>query len=104
MILQKKTLSVQGIMGFLREHKDILIQYQVKRIGLFGSYLHGRQSRLSDVDFLVEFVKPSFDNYMGLLEFLEQGLGREVDLVTRKSLSRYILPQVRKEVRWYETR
>lgn len=104
MILQKKTLSVQGIMEFLREHKDILAQYQVKRIGLFGSYLHGQQSTASDVDFLVEFVKPSFDNYMGLLEFLEQGLGREVDLVTRKSLSRYILPRVRKEVRWYEAR
>mgnify|MGYP001599930330 FL=1 len=104
MILQKKTLSVQGIMGFLRKHKDILTQYQVKRIGLFGSYLRGQQSGASDVDFLVEFVKPSFDNYMGLLEFLEQGLGREVDLVTRKNLSRYILPRVRKEVRWYEAR
>ncbi len=104
MILQKKTLSVPRIMGFLREHKDILVKYQVKRIGLFGSYLHGQQGRTSDVDFLVEFIKPSFDNYMGVLEFLEQGLDRKVDLVTRKSLSRYILPRVRKEVKWYETR
>lgn len=104
MILRKKTLSAPGIMGFLREHKDILTQYQVKRIGLFGSYLHGQQSGTSDVDFLVEFVKPSFDNYMGLLEFLEQGLDRKVDLVTKKSLSRYMLPRVRKEVRWHEAR
>jgi predicted nucleotidyltransferase len=104
MILGKKTLTVPKIMGFLREHKNILVQYQVKRIGLFGSCLHGRQSGSSDVDFLVEFTRPSFDNYMGLLEFLEQGLDREVDLVTKKSLSRYMLPRVRKEVRWYEAR
>ena len=104
MIPRKKTLSVPGIMGFLREHKDVLTKHQVKRIGLFGSCLHGRQSGTSDVDFLVEFVKPSFDNYMGVLEFLEQGLNRKVDLVTRKSLSRYILPRVRKEVKWYEAR
>lgn len=91
-------------MKFLREHKDILTKYQVRRIGLFGSYLHGHPGVTSDVDFLVEFTKPSFNNYMGLLEFLEEGLGRKVDLVTKKGLSRYILPQVRKEVRWHETR
>ena len=104
MIPRKKTLSVPGIMGFLREHKDVLTKHQVKRIGLFGSCLHGRQSGTSDVDFLVEFVKPSFDNYMGVLEFLEQGLNRKVDLVTRKSLSRYILPRVDSVKRFMKNR
>jgi predicted nucleotidyltransferase len=36
---------------------------------------------------LVEFAGPAtFDNYIGLKDFLESLLGNQVDLITRKSI------------------
>ena len=86
----------------LREHRDILKKYKVKKIGLFGSYAKGEQKRRSDIDFLVEFKEPTFDNFMDLVFDLEGLFARKVELITNGSLSPYIQPYVEKEVRWYE--
>ena len=40
----------------------------------------------SDLDFLVEFDKQSFDAYMDLKAFLEELFGRPVDLVIADAL------------------
>ena len=60
----------------------MLRRYSVRRIGLFGSYAKGHQRAASDIDLLVEFDKPSFDNFMNLAEHLEKLLGRKVDVLT----------------------
>ena len=78
----KKPLTRNRIVGMLRHHKDMLKKYQVKRIGLFGSYAKRTYTGKSDVDLLVEFKRPSFDNYMDLAEDLEKLLGRKIDLLT----------------------
>ena len=44
-------------------------------------------SQTSDLDFLVEFQRKSFDGYMDLKEFLEQLFGRRVDLVLPETLN-----------------
>ena len=55
------------------KHKnEIISKYNVKRIGIFGSYAKGLQKEHSDVDVLVEFEKPTFDNFMELSFFLEE--------------------------------
>ena len=85
----------------LRRHgKEIRERFGVRRIGVFGSYARGDEREGSDVDILVEFDKPTFDNFMDLSIYLEDLLGREVDLVTPNSLSPYIRPVVEKEVVW----
>jgi len=66
----------------LREHEDVLKKYQVKRIGLFGSYAQGKQHRRSDIDFLVEFEQPNFDDFMSLASYLEKLFGKRVDILT----------------------
>lgn len=71
-------------------------RFCVKRIGVFGSFARGEQKDTSDVDILVEFEKPTFDNFMNLAFFLEDLFQRKVDLVTPNSLSPYIGP-LRKE-------
>ena len=87
----------------LRRHgKEIRERFSVRRIGVFGSYARGVQGEGSDVDILVEFDKPTFDNFMDLSIYLENLLGREVELVTPNSLSPYIRPMVEKEVVWCE--
>ena len=104
MKVKTKELSREQIMTFLSMNRDLLRNLHVKRIGLFGSYVKATQDSKSDVDFLVEFQKPSFDDFMELAFFLEARLGRKVDLITNGNLSPYIKPYVDKEVKWYETR
>lgn len=51
----------------LKEHEnEIKKRFGVKRIGIFGSHAQGEEKETSDVDVLVEFVEPSFDNFMDL--------------------------------------
>ena len=92
------------IMHQIREHDDFLILHGIKRIGLFGSYARGEQRDDSDIDLLVEFDegKKSYDNFMDLCFFLEELLGKKVDLLTPESLSPFIRPFIEKDVR-YET-
>ncbi len=99
----KNELTDKEIMSLLKEHRDILKKYRVKRIGLFGSYVRGEQKRYSDIDFLVEFEEPTFDNFMDLVFSLEDLFSKKVELITNGNLSPYIQPYVKKEVRWYET-
>jgi uncharacterized protein len=95
-------INSEKIINLLKDHNDILRKYEVKRIGLFGSYARGDQNRNSDIDFLVEFEKPVFENFMDLAFYLEELFGRKVELITSGNLSPYIQPYVEKEVRWHE--
>ncbi len=71
------------IVEILKEHKqEIKDKYGVKRIAVFGSYARGKQKESSDVDLVIEFEKPSFDNFMELAFYLEELLGRNVDILT----------------------
>jgi predicted nucleotidyltransferase len=101
-IIRKQKLTEELIFSILRQHIDILRKLSVRKIGLFGSFARGEQRRRSDIDFLVEFEKPTFDNFMDLVFSLEKLLGKKVDIVTQGSLSPYIRPYVEKEVRWCE--
>ncbi len=94
---------IMNVFSVLKNHKnEIFSKYSVKRIGIFGSYAKGQQKEESDVDVLVEFEKPTFDNFMELSFFLEGLFGKKVDLLTPKSLSPYMRPYVEKEVVWCE--
>lgn len=99
---KRKTLTANDIHKLLRKHSEVLKKYRVRRIGLYGSYARGAQRKLSDIDFIVDFIKPSFDDFMELSFSLESILGRKIDLITHGSLSPRILPYVSKEIRWYE--
>ena len=77
-----KSLTSGGIISQLKEHQDALKQFKVRRIGLFGSYVAGKQTQKSDIDFIVQFDEPTFDNYMALIAFLEKLFKRKVDVLT----------------------
>jgi len=81
-----RTLSRETILEELEKHAAELGKLGVRRIGLFGSYLREAARSDSDLDFLVELRRPSFDDYMETKFFLEDLFGREVDLVTEKAL------------------
>ncbi len=83
----------------IKERKRLEL-HGVKNIGLFGSFVRGDQTPLSDIDILVEFMpeKHTFDNFMEVAFLLEEILGRKVELVTPEALSPYIGPHILKEV------
>ncbi len=92
-----------NVFKVLKNHEnEIKTKYDVKKIGIFGSYARHEENEESDVDILVEFEEPTLHNFMSLIDYLENLFGRKVDLVTQKSLSPYLRPIVEKEVVWCE--
>ena len=74
-------LTEQKILGLLEANKSRIKDFGVTSLGLFGSFAHGDNTESSDLDFVVEFDKKTFDAYMDLKLFLEGLFGRPVDLV-----------------------
>ena len=75
-----------------------LKRFEVKSLALFGSVVRNEAGPASDVDVLVEFEGPAtFDRYMGLKLYLEDLLGTQVDLVTRRALKPRVRPYVERE-------
>lgn len=73
-------------------------EFGVHRIALFGSTARGEAHASSDLDLLVEFAgDPTFHGFMGLKLFLEDQLGRRVDLVTPDALKPRLRPIVERE-------
>ena len=92
-------LNSDGILDFLKQHKkDFETRFSVRRIGLFGSILRDSAGDKSDVDILVELAQPTFDHYMDLKFFLEDQLGRPVDLVLADCLKPRLKPIITSEV------
>ena len=74
-------------------------RYNVRSLGLFGSYARGEADARSDVDLLVEFdTSPGFFRFAELESLLEDTLGAKVDLVTRGALKPSIGRRVLSEV------
>jgi len=65
-----------------RKILPILQRYDVKRVGLFGSFVRGQMTADSDIDILVEIKKDiSLLDFVGLKLEIEEALKRKVDLV-----------------------
>ena len=75
------TQSRADILKALEENREAIRSYGVRRLGLFGSSARDQGSETSDLDFVVEFERKSFDAYMDLKAYLEELFGCPVDLV-----------------------
>lgn len=91
-----KIKNKKEIIEKLEQNKKEIISFGVKKIGLFGSFLKGKQKRGSDVDILVEFHNVTFDNYTDVLLLLERLFKSKVDLVIESDL-RPELAYIKKE-------
>ena len=83
----------------LRVHKaELAKQFDVIRLALFGSTARDAAGPNSDVDILVQFDGPATSaRYFGVQFYLEDLLGRPVDLVTEKALRPELRPFIEKE-------
>ena len=79
--------TLDEIKEILNSHKDELRErYKVREIGIFGSFVRGEQSEVSDVDILVEFERPIGLKFFELADYMEEILGVKVDLLTEKAV------------------
>ncbi len=79
----------------------LCVQNQISYLGLFGSHARNEADTNSDIDLLVEFSEtPSLLKHVEIeYEFSENLFGnRKVDLVTKRSLNKYIAPYVVKDI------
>jgi uncharacterized protein len=77
---------------------ELARRYGVLRLSLFGSTARDTACSSSDVNVLVGFDGPATsDRYFGVQFFLEDLLGRPVDLVTEKALRPELKPYIERE-------
>jgi len=75
--------ELDKIKNIIAKHrKELAGKFEVKKIGIFGSYARGEQKKGSDVDIRVKFQKPVGWEFIDLQDYLEHILGKKVDLVT----------------------
>jgi uncharacterized protein len=87
-------LRSNEILHILQLHRDDLRDLGVRRLGLFGSAARGEATGASDLDFLVELDRKTFDAYMDVKELLERLFQRRVDLVVADAVK----PQLRSRI------
>lgn len=84
--------QIKKIAGFF-SNKPVIKAY------LFGSYSRGEGRENSDIDLLVEldYSEPVGLEFIQMQLDLQELLGKKVDLVSARGLSKYIKPIIEKE-------
>lgn len=92
-------MNVDRTLQLLAEHKGYLAKrFGVTELALFGSTARGNPRYDSDIDVLVSFDGPATsERYFGVQFYLEDLLGRPVDLVTEKGLRSELRPYIERE-------
>jgi predicted nucleotidyltransferase len=93
-------MSRDEVIGFLSSHRQEMEErFGVSSLDLFGSTARNEAGPESDVDILVEFREtPRLTEYMGFKFWLEDNLGRRVDLIMKKALKPWARPLVEAEL------
>lgn len=92
--------TLEEIRNILKIHKEELRErYEVREIGIFGSYVRGEQKETSDLDILVEYeTVPGLFKFLELEIYLEEILGTKVDLVRKQAIKPRLKGVILKEV------
>ena len=93
-----------GIEQVLKEKRDKILEiatgHGARNVRVFGSVVRGEAKTDSDIDFLIDLsekLSPWFP--VGLIQDLEELLGRKVDVVTEKSLHDFIRDRILTEAK-----
>ncbi|MBM3191033.1 MAG: nucleotidyltransferase family protein [Chlamydiae bacterium] len=89
----------QKVLTLLQQHREEIRGFKVKEMFVFGSLARDQITASSDIDILVKFTDPpTFDMYMDLKFFLEELLGRTIDLVTEAALRPELKDYIKKDL------
>ncbi|MDA3850682.1 MAG: nucleotidyltransferase family protein [Spirochaetaceae bacterium] len=93
--------DLNKIKATLLKMKSQLDASGISQIGIFGSYLKGEETSQSDVDILIDIVRPTKLDYLKLITIedqLSKELGTTVDLVLKSSLKPHLGKKILQEV------
>ncbi|KYC53456.1 MAG: Nucleotidyltransferase domain protein [Candidatus Methanofastidiosum methylothiophilum] len=82
-----------------KEKEELLREYKIKNIGIFGSYAKNTAKEKSDIDLIVEFEEPV--SLLGVIKaenYLTELLGIRVDLVPKEDIRKELKETILKEV------
>ena len=81
-----------------RSKEELKKRYGVNTLALFGSAARGTAGQGSDIDVLVGFDGPATsERYFGVQFYLEDLLGKSVDLVTERALRPELKPYIERD-------
>lgn len=82
-------MDKEEVIQILRANRPALARFHVRSLSVFGSVARGEGRPDSDIDILVEFepgARVGLFSFARLQRYLEERLGKKVDLATPKSL------------------
>ena len=96
------TPTKEKIIAYLTEKKeDFFSNYQLIKLGLFGSFARGEESENSDIDLIIEFL-PQTSNLLEkkaeIKRQIKKEFNREVDVCREKYIKSYYKNQILKHV------
>jgi len=92
-------ISKTNILNYLKDHyQEFKNNYQVEKIGLFGSYARDEATQDSDIDIFVT-MKPSLFDMVAIKEQIENDLETKVDIIREhKNIKPFFLQMIQKEI------
>lgn len=93
-------LNKREILAFLRDKKDdFFSEFQVVKLGLFGSFARDEATLHSDIDLIIEFKQDTdqlFDKKLMIKSIVKEQFNREVDICREKFIKPYFKEQILK--------
>ncbi|MCY4090407.1 MAG: nucleotidyltransferase family protein [Caldilineaceae bacterium] len=92
-------MNREELLKLLREHKSTLSRrFGITELALYGSFARDSAADHSDVDILVRFsTPPNWRQYFDAHAYLEETLGRPVDMAMHREIRAEIRPYVERE-------
>ncbi len=89
------------VVELLRQNRDKLKEFGVKRVGIFGSAVRDELREDSDIDLVVEFEKNrgGLRDFGGVVEFFETLFKREVDVLTPRGIESIRIKSIKERIK-----
>jgi predicted nucleotidyltransferase len=98
----KDITEKEEILQFLKENKqDLLSEFKLVKIGLFGSFARDAANERSDIDILVEFEPDTenlFEKKSALKALIQKRFHKDVDICREKYIKPYFKNQILQSV------
>ena len=81
------------------KYQYLSYEFDIEKIGVFGSTVKEIEKEVSDIDIVVEFKKPIGLKFIELVEFLENLFNRKVDLLTPAGIENIRIRKISEEIK-----
>ena len=88
-------MTKDDVLEYLKEHyQEFHDKYNVKKIGLFGSYARDEATKESDIDIFVQ-MHPKLLDMIAIKQLIEEDLHKKVDIVrVRDKMNPYLKKRI----------